>query len=484
MNTNLNKQTVTCPKCSEQINVNALLHTQIEAELHQSFANQLAQKQTQFEQQLKAEKATLEQHLKASLAAESETQIQSMRNELNEQSEKLREFNKAKADVERLQREKGELRETIEAESEIKHSQRLAEERLKIEQTLKASLTAESETQIQSMRNELNEQSEKLREFNKAKADIERLTREKSELKETLEAESEAKLNQRLREEKQKIESSLELKMRDKEYEIEKLKHQIQEAQRVAEQGSNQAQGEAQELAIEEWLHAEFPFDEIEEIKKGQRGADCIQIIHTRSRQNCGRIYYESKRTLEFGKDWIEKFKADLQAKNIPVGVLVTQAMPKDMDRMGLKEGIYICTFEEFKGLSAVLRQSIIDISNVEIAQEFKGEKMAQLYDFLTSNEFKLNIQAIVESFIQMEDDLNKERRTMESLWKQREKQIRKVMSNTSALYGSIRGIAGNAIQSVSQLESNVPVIESTKPALVSPSNKPNLTGVKQDSLF
>ena len=411
MNTNLNKQTVTCPKCSEQINVNALLHTQIEAELHQSFANQLAQKQTQFEQQLKAEKATLEQHLKASLAAESETQIQSMRNELNEQSEKLR-------------------------------------------------------------------------EFNKAKADIERLIREKSELKETLEAESEAKLNQRLREEKQKIESGLELKMRDKEYEIEKLKNQIQEAQRVAEQGSNQAQGEAQELAIEEWLHAEFPFDEIEEIKKGQRGADCIQIIHTRSRQNCGRIYYESKRTLEFGKDWIEKFKADLQAKNIPVGVLVTQAMPKDMDRMGLKEGIYICTFEEFKGLSAVLRQSIIDISNVEIAQEFKGEKMAQLYDFLTSNEFKLNIQAIVESFIQMEDDLNKERRTMESLWKQREKQIRKVMSNTSALYGSIRGIAGNAIQSVSQLESNVPVIESTKPALVSPSNKPNLTGVKQDSLF
>jgi hypothetical protein len=349
MNTNLNKQTVTCPKCSEQINVNALLHTQIEAELHQSFANQLAQKQTQFEQQLKAEKATLEQHLKASLAADSEAQIQAMRNELNEQSQKLRDFNKAKADVERLQREKEGLRETIEAESEIKHSQRLAEERLKIEQTLKASLTAESADQIQSMRNELNEQSEKLREFSKAKADIERLIREKSELKDSIEAESEAKLNQRLREEKQKIESGLELKMRDKEYEIEKLKNQIQEAQRVAEQGSNQAQGEAQELAIEEWLHAEFPFDEIEEIKKGQRGADCIQIIHTRSRQNCGRIYYESKRTLEFGKDWIEKFKADLQAKNIPVGVLVTQAMPKDMDRMGLKEGIYICTFEEFK---------------------------------------------------------------------------------------------------------------------------------------
>ena len=133
------------------------------------------------------------------------------------------------------------------------------------------------------------------------------------------------------------------------------------------------------------------------------------------------------------------------------------------MDRMGLKDGVYVCTFEEFKSLSVVLRQSIIDISNIEIAQEFKGEKMAQLYDFLTSTEFKLNIQAIVESFIQMEEDLNKERRSMESLWKQREKQIRKVMSNTSALYGSIRGIAGNAIQSVPQLESNVPMIDATK---------------------
>ena len=485
MNMNQNKQTVTCPKCAEQINVNALLHNQIEAELHQSFATQLAQKQTQFEQQLKAEKATLEQTLKASLAADSETQIQAMRSELNEQSEKLREFNKAKADIERLQREKSELRETIEAESESKLSQRLREERQKIEQSLKANFEAESRDQMEAMRNELNAKSEQLREFNKAKADIERLQREKSELKETIEAESEAKLNQRLREEKQKIESGLELKMRDKEYEIEKLKNQIQEAQRVAEQGSNQAQGETQELAIEEWLHAEFPFDEIEEIKKGQRGADCIQIIHTRSRQNCGKIYYESKRTLEFGKDWIEKFKADLQAKNIHVGVLVTQAMPKDMDRMGLKDGVYVCTFEEFKGLSAVLRQSIIDISNVEIAQEFKGEKMAQLYDFLTGNEFKSNIQAIVESFIQMEDDLNKERRTMESLWKQREKQIRKVMSNTSGLYGSIRGIAGNAIQSVPQLESTVQVIESTKPLLASsPVVKPNLDTVKQDSLF
>jgi len=469
---NKDKQSVTCPKCAAKIDVSALLHSQIEAELRQNFAAQLEKQQTEFENQSKAEKAQLEQSLKARLAADSAAQIDAMRNELNEKSQQLQNFNKTKAEVERLQREKLELRETFEAESQAKINQLLIEERKKTEQLLRASLEADSQAQIRAMRDELNAKSEQLREFNKAKAEIERLQREKSELKDTLEAESEAKLNLRLREEKQKIESSLELKMREKDFELETMKRELQDVQRRAEQGSTQLQGEVQELAIEEWLRTEFPFDEVEEIKKGQRGADCIQIVHTRSRQNCGKIYYESKRTLEFGRDWIEKFKADMQAKNIHVGVLVTQAMPKDMERMGLKEGVWVCTFEEFKGLSAVLRQSIIDISNLEIAQENKGEKMAMLYDFLISNEFKTNIQAIVEGFVQMEDDLNKERRTMESLWKQREKQIRKVMSNTASLYGSIRGIAGNAIQVVPQLESTTPVIESNKPLTIPVASK------------
>jgi hypothetical protein len=434
MDMNQNKQTVTCPKCTHQFNAGESFYQKIETELRQSFEAKSIQNKTQFEFQLKAQKEQYER-LTTTVHAE-----------------------KLQIDLER-QSMLTKIEETV--KQQVKDEKTLLEQTLRA--NIKANIEAENAEQIQQLNNDLNEKSEKLKEFSRAKAEIARLTREKDELTEAVKAEAALELNRRLREEKQKIESSLELKMRDKEYEIERLKNQIQEAQRVAEQVSNQAQGEAQELAIEEWLHAEFPFDDIEEIKKGQRGADCIQIVHTRSRHNCGKIYYESKRTLEFGKDWIEKFKADLQAKNIHVGVLVTQAMPKDMDRMGLKDGVYVCTFEEFKSLSVILRQSIIDISNIEIAQEFKGEKMAQLYDFLTSTEFKLNIQAIVESFIQMEEDLNKERRSMESLWKQREKQIRKVMSNTSALYGSIRGIAGNAIQSVPQLESNVPMIDATK---------------------
>lgn len=222
---------------------------------------------------------------------------------------------------------------------------------------------------------------------------------------------------------------------------------------RKQEQGSMQTQGEVQELAVEEWLAEKFPLDSIQEIKKGERGADCLQTVHTRTRQNCGSIYYESKRTKAFQAGWIEKFKSDIREKNANIGVLVTDAMPADMDRLGLKDGVWICTFGEFKGLCTVLRESIIQISTAIVTQENKGDKMGMLYDFLTSNEFKLKIEAIVEGFTQMKSDLESEQRAMRSIWKKREKQIDKVLLNTTDMYGSIKGIAGDAIQPISLLE-------------------------------
>jgi len=226
-----------------------------------------------------------------------------------------------------------------------------------------------------------------------------------------------------------------------------------EEMKRKQEQGSMQLQGEVQELAIEEWLAAQFPLDTIEEIKKGQRGGDCIQVIHTRSEQNCGSIYYESKRTKDFQPSWIEKFKADIRERSANIGVLVTDAMPAGMERMGLKDGIWICTYDEFKGLCAVLRESIIQINVAVNSQENKGDKMHLLYDFLTSNTFRLQVEAIVEGFTQMKADLDSEKRSMQRIWKQREKQIEKVITNTIDMYGSIKGIAGNAIQAVKALE-------------------------------
>jgi len=167
----------------------------------------------------------------------------------------------------------------------------------------------------------------------------------------------------------------------------------------------------------------------------------------------CIVVEYESKRTKAFQQTWIEKFKADIREKNANIGVLVTEVLPPDMDRLGLKHGIWVCTFEEFKGLCAVLRESIVQISTAIVAQENKGDKMGLLYDFLTGNEFRLQIEAIVEGFTQMKSDLESEQRSMRGIWKKREKQIEKVLLNTTDMYGSIKGIAGSAIQSVPLLE-------------------------------
>ena len=183
-----------------------------------------------------------------------------------------------------------------------------------------------------------------------------------------------------------------ELERMEYERKLADQKKLTEEMKRKMEQGSMQMQGEVQELAIEDWLQSNFPLDTIEEIKKGQRGGDCVQIVNTREAQNCGEIYYESKRTKDFQASWIEKFKGDIRDRGADIGVLVTEVMPKDMERMGMKEGIWICTFNEFKGLSAVLRQTIIKLNASIISQENKGDKMHMLYDFLTSASFRMHL--------------------------------------------------------------------------------------------
>ncbi|MFQ5638900.1 MAG: DUF2130 domain-containing protein [bacterium] len=354
---------------------------------------------------------------------------------------------------EAFEKEKERQAETIAAA--IKQGVKEKEANLKAK--IKADIEEAQSDQLKSLQDELREKSSQLKEYYKAKSEIERLKREKDELREAVEAEAEKKLTEKLVAERDKIHQSEKEKslllISEKEKIIAQLNDRLKEAQRKAEQGSTQLQGEVQELAIEDWLAAQFPLDTIEEIKKGMRGGDCLQIVNTRSRQHCGTIYYESKRTKDFQATWIEKFKADIRERKADIGVLVTQAMPVDMERMGLREGIWICTFEEFRGLCVVLRESIIRIGTAIAAQENKGDKMGMLYDFLTGNEFRHQVEAIVEGFTQMHTDLESEKRAMNGIWKKREKQIQKVLLNTNHMYSSIKGIAGSAVQSVPLLE-------------------------------
>lgn len=407
------KSIINCPKCDEEIDVNDILYHQVDEQLKKQYNDELAKE----------------------------------KEKIGAQTAKLNEERKNLEDAKKLQDEIIEKQ----VKDEIKQKELVLKKKYKTE------AEEEQSDALKSLREELEEKSGKIKELNKTSVELEKLKREKNELEDSLKAESEKELNKRLLEEKEKIRKEEdiknELKFKELEKQLEDQKKLTEEMKRKQEQGSMQTQGEVQELGIEEWLSDMFPLDTIQEIRKGERGADCLQLVHTRTRQNCGTIYYESKRSKTFQPLWIEKFKADIREKNANIGVLVTEVMPSDMDRLGLKDGVWICSYEEFKGLCTVLRESIIQISTAIITQDNKGDKMGMLYDFLTSNEFRLQIEAIVEGFTQMKSDLESEQRSMRAIWKKREKQIDKVLLNTTDMYGSIKGIAGNAVQSVSLLE-------------------------------
>lgn len=413
-------QTIACPHCGEEIDVNSVLTHQIEESIRQDFI----QKENQVKKDFALKNDALQK------------QIEAFENE--------------------KQKNDGLIAEKI------------AEEKRKlevgIEQKLRQKIEDENKLLLEGKDAEIEENRKKLQEFNKMKGDLARVEREKAQMKEELDAENEIKINEILEEERKKIkknvESSSEFKIKELE---EKLKTQIAltaEMQRKQEQGSMQLQGEVMELAIEEFLISSFPTDSISEIKKGASGADCLQTINTYEHQNCGTIYYESKRTKNFSAGWIEKFKNDIKIKGADLGVLVTDALPNGMDRMGLYQDVYVCTYDEFKGLAAILRQQLIHLNFATASQESKGEKMELLYQYLSSNEFRLQIEAIIDGFNKMKNGITSEKNAMHRIWKEREKQIDKVLINTSEMFGSIKGIAGKSIQNIEALEIGYDLIE------------------------
>ncbi|HVW61679.1 MAG TPA: DUF2130 domain-containing protein, partial [Puia sp.] len=272
------------------------------------------------------------------------------------------------------------------------------------------------------------------------------------------EAEMELSVQRRLQEERTRLteeirhletqktaarENEHQLKIKELEKQLDDQKKLAEEMKRKAEQGSMQLQGEVQELALEQLLRSSFPFDEVSEVGKGIRGADCIMTIRNNYGQECGRIIFESKRTQSFSPEWIEKLKADMRSQSAHVAVIVTQTMPKDMECFGERNGVWICSFSEVRALTYVLRDGIIRVFNAARSQEKKGDKMELLYNYLTSGEFSEQWKAIREGFLSMKQSIQKERDTMERLWKAREKQLEKVLLNAAHVRGSIEGIAG-----------------------------------------
>ncbi len=337
------------------------------------------------------------------------------------------------------------------AQKDEEADKRLGEERKRLQEQLegqiKKQLESDYETQMKFLEQRNEDNEKRLKEARDKELEFLKKEQQLADKEKDLEIQVQKTLNEekmRLSERIQKEEEEKTfLKIKQLEKQLEDQKKIAEEAVRKAEQGSMQLQGEVQELALEEMLRNSFPIDTIEEVGKGVRGADCIQTVRNSVGQECGKIIFESKRTKEFSNDWVEKLKADMRSQGVDVAVIVTQAMPKGMDRFGEKDGIWVCSFFEVQPLVHVLRGSIMKVYNATKSQENKGDKMTLLYNYFTSSEFSEQWKAMREGFRGLKDSIQKERDQMERIWKAREKQLEKILLNASHIRGSIDGIAG-----------------------------------------
>ena len=320
---------------------------------------------------------------------------------------------------------------------------RAEDEKQSLEEVLK-----EREAQLQKAHAKELELTRKQRAFDEEKRQLE-LTIEKrvSEQSEALRAKFQAEAD-----------ASLDLKLREKETLITSLNKKIDDLKKRSEQGSQQMQGEVLELALEERLTAKFIYDEVIPVPKGVHGGDVIQRVRSPSGHICGSILWETKRTKAWSGSWIGKLKEDQRRAEAEVAVIMSSALPVEVQRFNQVEGVWVTDFESALSLAEALRVQLIALANAKVIQEGQGSKMELIYEYLTGPKFKHRVEAIVEKFEDMRSDLDKERKTMQRSWAKREAQIQGVIGSTIGMWGDLEGIAGKSMPEIDGLD--IPLIE------------------------
>ena len=396
----MSDQTIRCPKCGTQIPLTEALTGQIEQSIRLTYEAEAAEKA----KELDREKTVLKQEAK---------ELEAKRQAIDEQV-----------------------------------SEQLKTERKKIAEAEKAKIVAEQGEQTKALEEELREKTKKLQETQKQELELRKqqrqLEQEAKEIKLTVQ--------RQIDEERKKIEEQAsreaaekgQLKLREKDDQLAAMKRQIDELKRKAEVGSQEAQGEALEGALQDVLQQTFPFDAFEEVKKGARGADIIQRVHNRTGKECGTILWESKNTKDFQKPWIEKLKKDQQDANTSIAVIMSVALPKEINSFGIYEGVWVSDYESVVGLATALRHGLIEVARQKLVTAGRDSVKDVIYEYVTGHEFAMHIKAVVNAFGLMQGQLDKERRAMEKIWKAREKQISTILDNVTGMYGSTEGMVGN----------------------------------------
>jgi hypothetical protein len=421
--------TIICPKCKTEIRLTESLAAPLIEATRQQFEEKLSKKDEEIAQR--------EQVLR----------------------DKEKQVSEAKRGLE--QQVADQVAEQLKAER-----QRVIEEESKKAKQASASELETKDRELADLQEVLKSRDEKLAEAQNAQAELIKKQRElddaKRELELTVAKRVQAELSEVRTQAKREGEEGLKLKVLEKEEQIASMQRQIEELRRKAEQGSQQLQGEAQELELESLLRIKFVRDTIDPVPKGEFGGDVLHRVIGPLGQHCGTILWESKRTKNWSDGWLPKLRDDQRAAKAEIALLVSQVLPKGVDAFDFIDGVWVTESRCAIPVAIALRQSLIELASARQAGEGQKTKMELVYQYLTGPRFRHRVEAIVEKFEDMQSDLDKERKTMTRLWAKREEQIKGVIETTVGMYGDLQGIAGRTMQEIEGLETRL--LETSKP--------------------
>ncbi len=399
---------IICPNCNAEIEITEAISSQLEMKIRREFEAELNEKKKQIE----AERKNIEKQ---------KQQLDELKNDIDQQVQK------------RIQEEKKEL---------LKQAREQAKEDLQLE--------------LKDQQERLNELQDQLKLAKKNELELRKKERELQEKTEALELEIERKLAQerdKIRKEAQeKVSEEYKLKEAEKDKKIKDLLEQIEAMKRRAEQGSQQLQGEILELELERMLANTFTDDIIAPVPKGIKGADVIQTVKNAQGQSCGIILWESKRTKVWTDKWLGKFREDQRRAKANFAVLVTTALPKNVKTFDNIDGVWVCHWSCAVQLASVLRMSLLETAKIQLALAGKQGKMEQVYDYLTSPEFRHRVTGILEPVLIMKDDFEKEKRAIQKQWAKREKQLEQIIATAANMYGDFQGIIGGTLPEIKEI--------------------------------
>lgn len=366
---------------------------------------------------------------------------------------------RAASEKQRLDLERQGIEATIAKRLDDERKQIAIEEQARAKRQVELDVQGK-ERQLAELTELLKSRDEKLTQAQAQEAELLKAKRELDDQKRELELSVQKQVNEALEvvraKAKQDAEETLALKVKEGETRIASMQQTIEELKRKAEQGSQQLQGEAQELVLEDALRARFPFDTLEPVGKGEFGGDVLQRVVNSGGQVCGSILWESKRTRAWSDGWLPKLKGDQRAAGADLALIVSQTMPKGVETFDQIDGVWVTGSKCAMAVAGALRESLILMASVKASGEGQATKSALMYDYLTGPKFRHRIEAVVDRFSEMQEDLASERKATMKRWAKREQQLHAVLDSTAGLYGDLQGIAGRSMMEIEALEASL----------------------------